>query len=130
MSARSNLAIAISSKGWDKFSRYVGNVLTPDKHDTIIECFMDALKHQEHPSGAHLVFFESINMKTGIQELIKTIKTLNEEDYYIVELVIGSSIPEMRLGSFYNNPFGIAVVHSIFMNENSCDEIFPEHLSF
>jgi len=127
--ARSKLAIAISKKGWGHFKKIVKG-FAPYEHDIIMECLMDADKHMMHSQGAHLFFFENCNVQSDKNEyLLRQIKTLHDDDYRIIQ-VNNSDDLVATFGTYYNNPFVIAPVHSIYMNEDNCTEQFPEKLSF
>jgi len=127
MGIRSDLAIAYSKRGWEKMEAYFAS-LSQNDQEMILDLLQDAEDHYLHDNGDHLLSWTS--MKTGCADTILLFaghQELDYEDFYSVEVFDCGGDEEIG-GGYYDNPFGICLNRSIFINANDCEPFSMEEM--
>jgi hypothetical protein len=127
MSIRSDLAIVYSKHGWEKMEAYFAS-LSQNDQGVILDLIQDADQHLIHADGDHLLSWTSI--KSGCADTILLFaghQNLSYEDFYSVEVYDCGGDEEIS-GGYCDNPFGICLNRSIFINDSDCEEFSLESL--
>lgn len=111
MGVLSNLAVVISKNGWKTYC------------DGDISLVISSAKfHKIHSNEDHLIFFDNADVESDdMQNFVNRLRSLDNEDYYILELLKDGG--REVIGSYFNNPFGIAVHQFIDMNIDDCHDV-------